>query len=72
MNLFNDSIKCAHCGNYLEISSKNPILLNGFYDQDTAKYSCWKCKYLHYRKKQQQTYSEIPVLISQFNHLTIK
>lgn len=64
INLFNDSIKCAHCNEYLEISGKNPNLLNGFMDQDTNEYSCWKCKYLHYRKKQQNTYSEMPVMIT--------
>lgn len=66
--LFSDK-SCDYCG-HGEASAKNPLLWDGFLDQDTSELVCNRCKGVHYYKKQQQlrsqgiegmTYSEFPV-----------
>ena len=60
LNLFTN-ITCSHCGNNPGVSPKNPRLWNGFIDKDTGQYVCWTCRYTHYQKKTEATFSETPV-----------
>lgn len=73
LNLFSDH-SCDYCG-HGEPNPKNPLLWNGFLDQDTGQMVCRSCKSIHYIAKARDmnmlaedgitikamTYSEMPV-----------
>lgn len=72
LNLFSQ-IQCDHCNANPGFKPANPILWNGFIDQDTRQHVCWFCRDKHYRIKKGNkpgtTYSEVPVMLNQFQGL---
>ena len=66
LNLFSDK-ECSHCKTNPGCNPNNPLIFNGFYDQDTGEFVCWDCQKLHYEKKSKTEYkylySEMPVVL---------